>query len=190
MPVKFMFENPQLKTWMLLHQTFNGISKCEDIVFAKAGLTTPQYIILMAIKYIKAPTTPSEISQWTDRNVSTITMLVKRMEKDRLVERIRVKRDRRFVEVVATEKGKMLLDKATIIAWSLVQEILSVVSEEELNSLDNILERIRQKVFSYSSPNQVMGEIYVHEARNMKELMARIRLEKEKQPLPNPYQIK
>jgi vacuolar-type H+-ATPase subunit H len=116
-------------------------------------------------------------------------MLVKRMEKDRLVERIREKRDRRFVGVVATEKGKMLLDRATIIAWSLVQEILSVASEEELNSLNNILERIRQKAFNYSNPNEVMEKIHLNESRNMKEFMARIRLEKEKHPLSNPYQI-
>jgi MarR family transcriptional regulator, organic hydroperoxide resistance regulator len=180
MPVKFSFENPQLKTWMLLHQAFNSISKCEDIVFTQAGLSTQQHTILMAIKYIKAPATPSEIAKWIDRNVSSITMIVERMEKDGLVERIKDTRDRRFVAIVATEKGKLLLEKATMAAWKLVQEVLADISAEEFQNLDDILDRIRQKAFIYSRPNEVMEEIQVNESRNIKKFMAKIRKKEEK----------
>ncbi len=179
MPVKFMFANPQLKTWMLLHQTFNAVFKCEDILFAKAGLTTQQHAVLMAIKYIKAPATPTEIAQWTDRNVSATTMIVGRMDKDGLVKRIRDTDDRRLVRVIITEKGQNILDKATVIAWGLIQEILSGISTEDMQTLADLLEKIRQKAFEYSNPGDVLGEVKVDERRNMTKFMTRVRAAKE-----------
>jgi DNA-binding MarR family transcriptional regulator len=89
MPMQFMFDNQQLKTWLLLHQTYNNISKCEDIIFARAGLTTQQHTILMAIKFMDGTATPSRISQWTDINIISVTMITNRMEKEGLVERVR-----------------------------------------------------------------------------------------------------
>jgi len=59
MPVKFGFESSFLRVWLLLHQTYNMVLKCEDQVFGKHGLSTEQHAVLLAIKYIDDPVTPT-----------------------------------------------------------------------------------------------------------------------------------
>ena len=68
-------------------------------------------------------------------------------------------RDRRSLRVVMTDKGKIVLEQATIVSWQLVQEILSRISEEELRMLIEMLEGVREDVFEYLSPGKVMEEI-------------------------------
>ena len=131
MPVKFGFENPFMMAWLLLHQTYNLVLKCEDQVFAKHGLTTEQHAVLLAIKYIDDPVTPTDVARWLDRNTNSISLIVERMVKAGLVRRIRDLRDRRSVRLVITSNGKEILDRATVAGWELVQEILSRLSEEE-----------------------------------------------------------
>jgi len=80
-PVDFKFENPFMRLWLLLHQTYNSISKCEDNVFSKYGITTEQHAVLMAIHHIQGPVTPTEVGQWLDRNTNSISLIVERMVK-------------------------------------------------------------------------------------------------------------
>jgi len=114
-----------MRVWLLLHQTNNLVLKCEDRVFGKHGLGTEQHAVLLAIKYIDDPVTPTDVAQWLDRNTNSISLIVERMVKAGLVRRIRDLRDRRSVRLVITSNGKEILDKATVAGWELVQEILS-----------------------------------------------------------------
>lgn len=174
MPVKFAFEESRLMTWLLCHQTFNLVSKCEDVMFAKVGITTQQHAVLMSIKYINDPVTPTDVARWLDRNTNAITLIIDRMEKDDLVKRVRDLRDRRSLRLVITQKGKELLEQATVPSWELVQEILSCLSEEELKTFNRIMGKVREKAFQYLYPGKVMEEIKTNEAENMARFLARI----------------
>jgi|GEM_PF-149765 len=180
MPVKFVFENPLFMAWMLIHQTYNMVLKCEDLVFSKTGLTTQQHAVLIAIKYINAPATPTEIARWVDRNVNSITLIADRMEKDGLVKRARDLKDRRTLRLVMTEKGEEALDRSTVAGWGLIQEVLAVLSEDEMRTLVNLLERVRQKAFDYAYPGQVMEEVTRDEQKNMTQFLTRVRQQNEK----------
>jgi len=168
MSVKFTLDNPLLKAWLLLHQTYNLVLRSEDAVFAKVGLTTQQHAVLMAIRYIQAPVTPTDVANWLDRNPNGISMLLDRMVKDGLVNRIRDLHDRRSVRLVITEKGQETFEQATIIGWQLVEKILSVLPEEDLRRLISLLEKVREQAFENLNPSEVMEEIKIkNEGRNM-----------------------
>ncbi len=176
MPVKFGFSNPLLNAWLVLHQTYNLVSRCEDALFAKEGLTTQQHAVLISIKYINAPVTPTRIAHWLDRNPNSISMIVDRMEKDGLVKRvIRGARDRRLVPLVMTDRGKEVLDHSTVSGWKLVERVLSYLPEDEMRTLASLLEKVRQGAFEYLSPGEIMEEIKVNEAKNMAPFLARVR---------------
>lgn len=164
MPVKFLFDEPKHKAWLLCHQTYNLVLRCEDVVFAKVGLTTQQHAVLMAIRYIRNPVTPSDVAQWLDRNTNSISLIVDRMEKQGLVKRIRDLRDRRSLRLVMTRKGKEILDQATMIGWVLVQEILSGLTEEDLGTLSDLMERIRGKAFEHLNPGKAIEEVKTNDA--------------------------
>ena len=180
MPVKFVFENPLFMAWMLIHQTYNTVLKCEDLVFSKTGLTTQQHAVLIAIKYINTPAKPTDIARWLDRNVNSITLIVDRMEKDGLVKRARDLKDRRTLRLIMTEKGEEALARATVAGWGLVQEVLAVLSEDEMRTLVVLLERVRQKAFDYAHPGQVVEEVTRDEQKNMAQFLAMARQQNEK----------
>ncbi len=119
MPVKFGSDDSLLKVWLLLYQAYNSIGKCEDRVFSKHGITTEQHNVLMAIKHIDGPVTPTEVGRWLGQGTNSVTMIVHRMVKAGLVKRIRDLHDRRSVRLVITSRGKEILDRATVAGWTL-----------------------------------------------------------------------
>ncbi len=174
MSVKFAFDNPLLRTWLLLHQTSNLVVKAEDAVFAKDQLTSQQHAVLLAMKYIEGPVTPSVIAHWLDRNTNTITTLVDRIEKQGLVKRVRDLRDRRSVRLEMTAKGKEAIDRATVTGWQLVEDILGGLSEDDLRTLINLLEIVRGRAFDYLNPGKALEEVKPKdEAGNMARFLAR-----------------
>jgi MarR family transcriptional regulator, organic hydroperoxide resistance regulator len=151
------FNNTRLKTWLLLHKTYNLAVKVEDNVFAKVGLTSQQHAVLMAMKYNEGPITPSCIAHWLNLNTNTISTLVDRMEKIGLVKRKRDLRDRRSVRLVMTKKGKEALDAATNTGWQVILELFGF-PEEELKTLTTLLETVRGKALNYINPGKTILE--------------------------------
>jgi DNA-binding MarR family transcriptional regulator len=174
MPVKFELDNPLLRTWLLLHQTYNSILKCEDKIFGEHGITTEQHSVLIAIKYIDNPVTPTDVGRWLDRNTNSVSPILDRMVKAGLVRRIRDLRDRRSVRLVITSEGKEVLDRATAAGWHLVMEILSGLPEEDMRTLIRLLETVREKALEYLNPGEVLEEIKRNETKNMARFMKRM----------------
>jgi DNA-binding MarR family transcriptional regulator len=128
MAVKFVFNNQLLGAWMLFHQTYNSISRCEDKEFGKWGISAQQHAILMAITRADGPVTPGQIARWVDRNANSITLMLDRMEKSGLVVRTRNVNDRRSLYVEITEKGVEVLKKGIEVGWSIIHHTWSPVS--------------------------------------------------------------
>jgi len=163
-----------MNTWLLLHQTYNLILKCEDEVFSKHGITTEQHSVLIAIAHIDNPVTPTEVARWLDRNTNSVSLIVERMVKTGLLRRIRDMRDRRSVRLVITSNGKEILDRATVAGWELVQELLSRLPEEDRHTLIRLLETVREEAFEYLNPGEAMEEIRRTGTKNMARFMKRV----------------
>lgn len=174
MPVKFSFDNPYLKAWLLIHQTYNLVLRCENNVFGKYGISAEQHAVLITMKYIKGPATPTEVARWLDRNPNSISLIVERMSKAGLVKGIRDLRDRRSVRLIMTAKGKELFEQATVAGWQLTQEILSGMTEEEIRSLIRLLGAVRDKSFQRLNPDKTIEKIDVNETKNMSRFMKRV----------------
>ena len=159
MPVKFIFQNPKMSAWMMLHQTMNSLSRCEEKNFIRLGLTTQQHAILMAIKYSGTPPSLTQIADWVDRHANSITLIVDRMEKSGLVKRVRNKEDRRSFGIVMTPKGEKYLESGVRAGIPLIQEILDCISQEELQTLQGFLEKIRNKAIEQCYENKIITEI-------------------------------
>ena len=164
MTSSFEFENVHHSSWLLLHQTHNLVLRCEASVFAQDGLTPQKHAILMAIRYIEDPVTPTEVANWLDRSTNSISLIIDRMVKKGLVKRNRNLRDRRSVRLSITEKGNEMLDQATTSGWELIQHILSPLSDDELVLLSSMLQRVRQRAFEYINSEQDMERIDMSEA--------------------------
>ena len=139
MPIKFKFQNLDKGAWVLLRQVYSLLLKCQDQVYGKYGLTTEQHTLLMAVKNIGGQVRITDIGRWLDRSPNSVSMLVDRMVKAGLVRRVRDRKDRRTVFVSMTPKAEKAYAPATEAGWSLIQEILSPLSNEDKRTLTGLL---------------------------------------------------
>jgi DNA-binding MarR family transcriptional regulator len=149
MPVRIYLQDPIEEAWLLFHQTYDSVTKCEDDLFSKIGLPLQQFAVMGAIKSIRAPVTLSSVSDWLDRNPNSITLIIDRMGKKGLVERVRDLKDRRAIRLVITEKGEEKHQQAWQPRRELTKKILSCLSTEELSTFVSILRKIRETTFEY-----------------------------------------
>ena len=171
MPIKFEFENPDKRTWILLRQIHNLVTKCEDRVFSEYGLTTEQHAVLMAIKHIDGPVRPTDVARWLDRSVNSVSMITDRMVKAGLVKRVRDRKDRRTVFLSSTSKAEKAYVLASAAGWELIQEILTPLSDKDKRALIKLLESLRDKTYDYLGSGEVAEVVSRGEMLNMAQLM-------------------
>lgn len=176
MPVKFAFSESRLMVWLLCHQCHNLLSRCEYILLSNDRITPEQHAVLMATKVISDPVRVTDVASWLDRRPNNISLLTERMERKGLVKRTRSLPDRRSVRLVITKKGERILDKANARSWKLICDILSDFSEDELQTLSRLMEKVREKAFNYLQPGDVIKEVRINEndRRNMAHFPFRI----------------
>jgi DNA-binding MarR family transcriptional regulator len=88
------------------------------------GLTYPQYLVLMVL-WKNNELAVSQISGKLLLNTNTLSPLLKRIEKMKLLERNRSSKDERSVTVLLTQKGKQLKTKALPIPEKLIKTLIS-----------------------------------------------------------------
>lgn len=88
------------------------------------GITYPQYLVLM-ILWERDGVPVNDIAKKLILNTNTITPLIKRMEKQGLIKKIRSQSDERKVMVQLTKQGVLLKEKAAPIPEKLASELLN-----------------------------------------------------------------
>jgi DNA-binding MarR family transcriptional regulator len=143
---------------------------CEDSVFAEYGLTTERFTLLAAVKGAGGSLRPVDLASLMDRSPNSVSMLVDRMVKEGLVKRTRDRKDRRVVNVALTRKGEDALAPAMGVGWELVNKILSALSDEDKNTLADLLETVKCECFGYLNPGTDMAEIRGNSITNRPDL--------------------
>ncbi len=138
-----------MKTWMLIHQTHNLLTRSENAVFGNLDLTTRKHAVLLALSNLKGPVTVIDVARWLDRNANGISMLVDRMERDGLVSRVRDLPDRRTVRLEMTPRGEKILKQANNLAREMISDVFSELSEEELVNVGTLLDKVRGRTFAF-----------------------------------------
>jgi DNA-binding MarR family transcriptional regulator len=167
LPVKFIFDDPKMQSWTLLRQTYDSISKCEDKKLAKEGLTAQQHAILRTIKLSAEAPSITQVADWVDKHVNSISLIVDRMTESGRVKRVNAPRDRRSYNLVMTAKGEKAFQSGEVASAPLIQELLNCLSDEELQKLSNILEKIRAKTIELYFDKKTIYEVKVPETSNM-----------------------
>lgn len=86
--------------------------------------------------------TPREIADKLQLENSTISGVLERMEKKDLIERQVSKKDRRYIEVVLTDKGASLKDNVLRTVEQFNDDVMVVLSPEEQDTLKKSLEKL------------------------------------------------
>ena len=134
-----------LRTFILFVQTAHAALKYGDAHFYRAlGLSVTKFIVLQALALNGGTMTPSEIAQWTFRERHNITTLVHRLSRDGLVRAKRNNRDKRFVDVILTDKGRQVYAQALPVSREIVDRVMSSISQSDAAQLEKPLRAMRQ----------------------------------------------
>jgi DNA-binding MarR family transcriptional regulator len=113
----------------------------QDRALARIGLTARQALILLSCDLEEA-STAVELAELYGLEVSSITRLVDRLEKKRLMERTRSRTDRRKTILNLTPRGKVALRDAVRIATPNAVAMWKGVSEKERKVLATIVNKV------------------------------------------------
>ena len=104
-------------------------------------ITPPQFIALHSL-YEKGDTTIGDLSSRMFLACSTTTDLIDRMEKSRLVERVKDTKDRRIVRIHLLEEGEKIIKDVFKRRQEYVDGVLNNFSAEETAQLNNLLNKM------------------------------------------------
>jgi DNA-binding MarR family transcriptional regulator len=167
-------ENLVLRLWFLMHRDVGLLRRCEDQVYGEKGLTTEQFTVLAAMKYIGPTASPSDIAEWIGRTANTISMIVDRMVKAGLVRRTRDRKDRRVVRVVATKKGEDAFARAIPAGWEFIHKIMLPLSPADRETLAGLLDTIRHETLDYLNPGQDIVAMVANDDKSHTKMMERL----------------
>lgn len=149
MPVKFTFQNPMLKTWLQIHQIHNLMRRVENSILSDLGLTDRKHSVLLALENLENPVSVTDVARWLDRNPNGISMLVNRMEKDGLVNKVRDQADQRVVRIEITKKGEDCFERSRKNTRDVIRNIFSGISEDDMLKMTGLLKGVREKALDY-----------------------------------------
>jgi len=174
MTINFEDGNLVLKLWYASHRTRALLKMCEDQIYSEYNLTTEQFTMLAAIKYLDDPVRVVDVARWTGRSTNSISMIIDRMVKAGLVKRVRDRIDRRAVRLVVTSKGESLLKPATRAGWEFIQKIASPLAHEDKHAFIRLHDTLRYEIFKYLYPGVNVDEMARNDDESHANLMERL----------------
>ena len=133
-------------TWFLLSQTWNAMFRAAEKELAKSGLTPEKARVLWLCADYPPPLTPAELSRFVFRKSHSTAGLLDRMETEGLITRIPKRKGHPFTEIQLTDKGKELVGPAKEVTIRLIWDLMSPLSDEEVEQLQAPLRKLREHV--------------------------------------------
>jgi DNA-binding MarR family transcriptional regulator len=126
---------------------FREFSKREDNVLTRGKITFPQ---MVAVDYVSRKTRVkmNELAKVLSIKMSSATVLVDRLVREKILSRARDEADRRLVWVSATPKGRKLVGEVLTQKRDSIKQIFGVLSEEERRQYLSIIRKVRQHILS------------------------------------------
>jgi len=129
---------------MSIIRTTDIVNRCLDIELRKWGSSPPRFSVMNALVVHGGTMHPSDISKWIFRAKHSVTSMLKVLERIGYVERKPNEMDGRSVDISITQKGWNATNTMMPIAEDMGKKIMSCLDENEIDSLLEILKKIRR----------------------------------------------
>jgi DNA-binding MarR family transcriptional regulator len=138
------FKSEYQKAHINILFTAAWLSQQNQKILKPLGISSQQFNILRILRGMHPQ--PASIKLLTERMIdkmSNASRLVDKLLAKDLVQRTESGDDRRRVDVVITDKGLQLLEKASIAVEDSLQQEMAMLSEEEAARLNELLDQLR-----------------------------------------------
>ena len=140
-------EHQDITFVMSFLRTGDALNRYLELELAKWQSSPIRFAVMNALLANGGEMTPKEISRRTYRAPRTITSMIDSLERDGLVRREANPADRRSIRIVVTAKGWAGTRKMVPRADSMSKAALSVLSPDEIATLDVMLRKWRKHLF-------------------------------------------
>jgi len=128
-------------TWVKLHRAFTSLNNSTTMNIKTFGLTYPQFSIIETLGYI-GPMKISDLYNKMLYNGGNMTIVLDQLENKNYLRRVNSKEDRRAILIELTEKGGKLYKEICPENAKHIKKLMSVLSDNELNSLSGLLKKL------------------------------------------------
>jgi MarR family transcriptional regulator for hemolysin len=135
---------------VVLARTAKTVSRVFDDTLAEAGGSLPIWLILISLKAGQAAN-QRELAEAVGIQGATLTYHLNAMEADGLITRQRDPANRRIHQVRLTDNGEVLFQRLAAAAITHDQRLRTNLSEDEIATLQGLLDRLRHNVTSPST---------------------------------------
>jgi DNA-binding MarR family transcriptional regulator len=135
------------KLFVLLRQTTDAMFKGREKELKEYGITPQQAAALIGIRALGNDTTPAEISRWVFREANSVTILLRRMENQGLINKRRDSKRKNITRISLTAKGQEAYRHATKLES--VHDIIFALSKAKRQQLWSLLEILRNSALEH-----------------------------------------
>jgi DNA-binding MarR family transcriptional regulator len=135
--------NEALKLWVQLGQARDIIRKAIRKELEEHNVTVSQAGVLMVVQASETAITPAEISRQLFREPNTISVVLKRMEKQGLLNMTRNLGKKNHIGVTLTKKGEKKFFQTS--KRKALSRIFSCLSAEEIQQLTSCLGKVKRR---------------------------------------------
>jgi DNA-binding MarR family transcriptional regulator len=143
------YESVSEKAGLSLYQSVRRLLQALDhnsnALRKKIGLTLPHVLCLQVITH-HGPVTPTGVANQVNMSASTVVGLLDDLERKILIERQRDQRDRRLVNITATDSGRQLSAENPVSIESILLDGMARTSRSERSAASRALHGFVQKL--------------------------------------------
>ncbi|MBW2942664.1 MarR family winged helix-turn-helix transcriptional regulator [Zhongshania aquimaris] len=125
----------------LLKRCYSFLTNAIDKQLAPYDLTHPQFAFLMTLKQRNC-STAAELARESNLDTGATTRMLDRLEAKDIVLRQRSLEDRRVINIVLTDYGKLVVEKMPVIAINVLNEHLQNFDPDEITTLKRLLTKL------------------------------------------------
>lgn len=135
------------RLYVVLKHTYEAIQQCRVADLKKYNITPEQANALILLHNIGEKATPTEVSGWLFRKPHTALNLLRRMQKQGLVDMTPDSCNRHIIRIKLTKKGyKVYLH---VIQYTSAADTLGCLSKKEQQQLCSLLESVKEKALEH-----------------------------------------
>jgi len=141
------YKDPIIRTFMELTQVAGAMLKYIDTRFyQEIRLSLIKYMVLQALSIKGGSAKHTELAAWTNTKKHNITALVDRMKAEGMVTTEWSKTDRRVNNVVITDKGRQVYEKAVPVGRKIIRELMRDVTKTDALELERLLDIVKENI--------------------------------------------
>lgn len=138
------FKNPSVKAMVVMRKAFRTIDAKVSETFKQDDLTPTQFSVLDVL-YSKGPMKIGELMESILATSGNMTVVIRNMEKKGWVTRHTCPDDKRAYLVTLTDAGRQVIERALPLHIEKIQDIFSVLTEEEQKELIRLLKKFKPR---------------------------------------------